>query len=473
MSVQLFYRLRTPALLIVLATAFPVLSCAAGAANVDFAAGSVTAVSAAGVQRPLSKGAEIGNGDTIRTGEGGRAQVRFSDGAMVSLQPQTDFRVDNYQYSGTADGQEKGFFSLLKGGLRTITGLVGRTNRDNYKVTTGVATIGIRGTEYSAGLSPTGDNLTVATGEGLVEVCNGAGCVVLASGESGIVSGLGALPRRTQSHPQLPPAQPDDSLLPAYSAVDTRTPDGSLNMLALTGSEPTTTLPPLTGTQTYSTVYGNVGGFGPASEKGVGIGTIDLSGVLTAFEADEGPADPNIAGENSVQSLGNDGIVAWGRWVNNGSGFGGSLGGTDYGSGYLHYVTGVPTADSQVALGPMSGTYTLLGGGVAGSISGLGSVTSASMTVNFTTAMVTALSVGMTLASKDYNVAASGLSITGFGSAVVFSGTGSVSGSGCGAGCSSAHIKGAFFGAGAPRAGVAFKFDDSSQYIAGAVALKK
>ena len=72
MSAQQIFRLRNPALLMALAAAFPVISYAAGAANVDFAAGSVTAVNSVGVQRPLSKGAEIGNGDTIRTGDGGR-----------------------------------------------------------------------------------------------------------------------------------------------------------------------------------------------------------------------------------------------------------------------------------------------------------------------------------------------------------------------------------------------------------------
>lgn len=132
---------------------------------------------------------------------------------MVSLQSDTEFRIDNY-HSGKPDGQEKGFFSLLKGGLRTITGLVGRVNRSNYQVTTNVATIGIRGTEYTAIL---GDGvLHVNTGEGLIEVCNAAGCMLLASGESGIVSGSRA-PSRTDSKPQLPPTQPFGSTAVVYS----------------------------------------------------------------------------------------------------------------------------------------------------------------------------------------------------------------------------------------------------------------
>lgn len=107
------------------------LSClAAGAANIDFAIGDVQALSAAAGSRSLSKGAKVVSGETVRTGEG-RAQLRFDDGAIISLQPNTEFRIDSYHFSGQPDGKEQGFFTLLKGGLRTLTGLVGRFNRDS------------------------------------------------------------------------------------------------------------------------------------------------------------------------------------------------------------------------------------------------------------------------------------------------------------------------------------------------------
>lgn len=244
MSAHQIFRLRNPALLIALAAAFPVIAYAAeGAGSIDFVSGAVTAVSSSGVQRPLSRGAEIGNGDTVRTGEGSRAQVRFSDGALVSLQAQTEFRIDEFHYSGKADGQEKGFFSLLKGGLRTITGLVGRSNRSNYKVTTGVATIGIRGTEYMAELDDAGTDLTVHTGEGLVEVCNDGGCILIAAGETGAVGGKNVPPRRTQVQYQSPSWQTDGIALAAFTAGDDW---AGLNV-------PTSPMP-TTGTATYSTI---------------------------------------------------------------------------------------------------------------------------------------------------------------------------------------------------------------------------
>jgi hypothetical protein len=46
------------------------------------------------------------------------------------------------------DGTENAVVSLLQGGFRTITGIIGRKNKDNYLIRTATATIGIRGTDH-------------------------------------------------------------------------------------------------------------------------------------------------------------------------------------------------------------------------------------------------------------------------------------------------------------------------------------
>lgn len=260
------FRFKNHALLMALAAAYPVISYSAGAARVDFAAGNVIAVSAAGAQRSLAKGTEIGTGEVVVTGDG-RCQLRFTDGAVISLQPGTEFKIDNYLYSGKGDTEEKGFFSLIKGGMRTITGLIGRSNRNNYHVTTSVATIGIRGTEYTAGIS--GNELLVHTGEGLVEVCNSAGCVLLGAGESGSVQGQNQ-PKRTDARPQLPPAQPDPSVMPVFSTGD-----------ILGGLLIPTSPMPTTGSATYSTIVNA----SPVTETG-GVwtpGTLNSASVGVNF----------------------------------------------------------------------------------------------------------------------------------------------------------------------------------------------
>src|SRR4051812_29110293 len=177
---------------------------AATAALVEFTIGNASAIDAAGTARPLAKGAAVQAGDTIDTGNG-RVQLRFSDGAYVSLQPGSQFRIDEYNYNGKNDETERGFFSLIKGGLRTITGLVGRSNRRNYQVRVPVATIGIRGTEYTLMF----DGAAVGSvGEGEIAVCNNAGCLNVASGQAYVVAGVNIKPELTAVQSFLPAPPP-------------------------------------------------------------------------------------------------------------------------------------------------------------------------------------------------------------------------------------------------------------------------
>ena len=297
------FRFKSHALVAILAITYSTLSSAAGAARVDFATGNVMAVNAAGAQRNVNKGAEISNGEAVVTGDGGRAQLRFTDGALVSLQPRSEFKIDNYQYSGKGAGEEKGFFSLIKGGMRTITGLIGRSNRNNYQITTSVATIGIRGTEYTAGLNQDGSELLVHTGEGVVEVCNGAGCVLLGSGESGSVQGR-QQPKRTDSRPQLPPAQPDPNVMPPFSTGDIV---GSLLI-------PTSPMP-TTGTATYSSILSQSGTNVQLSSVSIGVnfGTLAVNATLSgqAYASPFTVTGSDYISGNKITSMSVSGSGGW------------------------------------------------------------------------------------------------------------------------------------------------------------------
>ena len=59
---------------------------------------------------------ELFANDLVITGADGRAQIRFTDGAIVSLQPRTEFRIDEYRFDAQA---QRGVFTLLRGALRT------------------------------------------------------------------------------------------------------------------------------------------------------------------------------------------------------------------------------------------------------------------------------------------------------------------------------------------------------------------
>lgn len=116
--------------------------------TVQFSAGDVKIRDKAGIVRDAKKGDLLNEGDTVLTGNGASAQLKMSDGGILAVRPQTELRIDRYVFSGKEDGTENAFMSLVKGGFRTITGVIGRTNKDNYRIGTLTATIGIRGTDH-------------------------------------------------------------------------------------------------------------------------------------------------------------------------------------------------------------------------------------------------------------------------------------------------------------------------------------
>ncbi|MBL8489198.1 MAG: hypothetical protein JNM82_00270, partial [Rhodocyclaceae bacterium] len=75
-------------------------------ARADFVNGPVAVVGADGGRRVLVKGGELNNGELVATGDG-RTQLRFTDGALVALQPRTEFKVDEYRFQGANDGSER------------------------------------------------------------------------------------------------------------------------------------------------------------------------------------------------------------------------------------------------------------------------------------------------------------------------------------------------------------------------------
>ncbi len=118
------------------------------AGNAQFVIGDVKVINKAGVTRALVKGGEIDEGDRIVTAAGASAQIKMVDGGFIAVRPNTNLSFDSYHYTGKDDGKESAVLSLLQGGFRTITGIIGHTNKQNYLIKTDTATIGIRGTDH-------------------------------------------------------------------------------------------------------------------------------------------------------------------------------------------------------------------------------------------------------------------------------------------------------------------------------------
>jgi hypothetical protein len=121
------------------------------AGRVTNISGPLFAVKGDGSRRVLSVSSTVEQGDTLVTENKTYAKVKFIDQAEVTLKPGSQMRIDNFNFDQKAPEKDSAVFGLLKGALRTITGLVGkRGNQDAYRLQTATATIGIRGTVFGA-----------------------------------------------------------------------------------------------------------------------------------------------------------------------------------------------------------------------------------------------------------------------------------------------------------------------------------
>jgi len=99
-------------------------------------------------QRVAQRAAEFYEGESIVTAVGALAQLRMTDGALMSVRGDTEIKLERFSYAGEQDRNASFSMSVLKGGLRSITGVIGRQNRERYRITTATVTIGVRGTDF-------------------------------------------------------------------------------------------------------------------------------------------------------------------------------------------------------------------------------------------------------------------------------------------------------------------------------------
>ena len=124
--------------------------------RVVVAVGQVEAERPDGSIRELARRAPVYEQDTVRTGARSRVQIRFNDGARMSLRPDTEMSYDEYRYQADQPQANLARMQLRRGGFRTVTGAIGSINRQAYRVDTPYAVIGIRGTDYGAAFVETG-----------------------------------------------------------------------------------------------------------------------------------------------------------------------------------------------------------------------------------------------------------------------------------------------------------------------------
>jgi hypothetical protein len=114
----------------------------------------------------LVRGVVIVPGDVIDTRAGGRVTIQLSDGSLVIVQPGSVIAFQDYRNAGSL----RELLKITVGRVRVkINHFGGRPNP--YRVNSPTASIAVRGTEFSVGVSTAGDTEVVVY-EGLVEVAS-------------------------------------------------------------------------------------------------------------------------------------------------------------------------------------------------------------------------------------------------------------------------------------------------------------
>jgi hypothetical protein len=161
------------------------LALAAPAGQISETKGYVTVTSGSGAPVSAKKGGGIEEGQTITTGSKGQAVIKFQDGQVIALKSNSIFKVNSYKYDQAAPEKGSSVFALLQGGLRAVTGLIGERNRDNWRLATPTATMGIRGTDFFVVIDQA-TYLKVTTGA--VSATNAGGSLVVIANEAGVIT---------------------------------------------------------------------------------------------------------------------------------------------------------------------------------------------------------------------------------------------------------------------------------------------
>ncbi len=184
-----------------ISTGLALIACAsmaiASSGTITQLSGTLSVRKADGSVRILSQRSTIESGDTINTERESFAQIRFTDGGQVTLKPNTSVKIESFRFSEEKPQEDSFLYNLVKGGLRAVTGIVGKRSNEKYQLGTATATIGIRGTTLSADdcvnnrlgdCSRLDSAVYIGVADGEVVVRNGQGELGLAAGQFGLVA---------------------------------------------------------------------------------------------------------------------------------------------------------------------------------------------------------------------------------------------------------------------------------------------
>jgi hypothetical protein len=96
----------------------------------------------------LQKGATIQQGDTIKTAASDHVHIRFVDGGLVSVRPQSVLVIHEFRYKPADPADSVIRITLERGEVRSISGAAAQAAKERFRLNTPLVAIGVKGTDF-------------------------------------------------------------------------------------------------------------------------------------------------------------------------------------------------------------------------------------------------------------------------------------------------------------------------------------
>lgn len=185
-----------------------------------------------GTVKILAQKSEVEQGDTLISEKDTYASIKFIDNSEITLRPNSQLKIDSFSFAEKEPESDSAVFNLIKGGLRAVTGLLGKRSKERFGLNTPTAAIGIRGTIFIAEYVPVDQALLPSFGapalpglpgagarapglyvqvlDGMIHLSNAGGAQSFTSGQFGYTSNLNQPPVVLPANPGIqftpPPA---------------------------------------------------------------------------------------------------------------------------------------------------------------------------------------------------------------------------------------------------------------------------
>jgi len=148
--------------------------------------GSVSAQTGAAAARAVRQGDTLRAGDTVITGAGASAVLKFEDGQIAALGPNSRMVIQTFEYNAQSQSGNI-VLNLITGGMRAITGLIGKASPQRVTYKAGNYTIGIRGTDVN--IASNQGNVVVTVNDGSITFTVGGQSYTVSAGNGAFMSG--------------------------------------------------------------------------------------------------------------------------------------------------------------------------------------------------------------------------------------------------------------------------------------------